>query len=141
MSAICGIEEGATPVGLGVFFGLPRVAALRQPQAGGRNPFGIEEYEDDFLFLGYRSLRRAWHRRAQSPWNWGRKLWKRKSSYIGNGSARFKIEVLKRGDEGVAAGMIAGFAAAVNYIHPDKPTELWVNGVGLAATHRREGRG
>ena len=68
-------------------------------------------------------------------------MWKRKSSYIGNGSARFKIEVLKRGDEGVAAGMIAGFAAAVNYIHPDTPTELWVNGVGLAATHRREGRG
>jgi aminoglycoside 6'-N-acetyltransferase I len=30
-------------------------------------------------------------------------------------------------------------ASAVHYVHPDKPPELWINEVGVAATHRRTG--
>ncbi len=37
------------------------------------------------------------------------------------------------------AGRIVGFASAVHYVHPDKPPELWVNEVGVAATHQRRG--
>lgn len=38
-------------------------------------------------------------------------------------------------------GLVVGFASAVHYIHPDKPAELWVNEVGVAATHRGRGLG
>lgn len=38
-------------------------------------------------------------------------------------------------------GLVVGFASGVHYIHPDKPPELWINEVGLAATHRRRGLG
>ncbi len=41
----------------------------------------------------------------------------------------------------VDAGVVVGFASAVHYIHPDKPPELWINEVGLAPTHRRQGLG
>ena len=35
-------------------------------------------------------------------------------------------------------GLVVGFASAVHYVHPDKPTELWINEVGVApAFHRR----
>lgn len=36
-------------------------------------------------------------------------------------------------------GRVVGFASAVDYIHPDKPPELWVNEVGVASTHQRGG--
>jgi ribosomal protein S18 acetylase RimI-like enzyme len=36
-------------------------------------------------------------------------------------------------------GVVIGFASAVHYIHPDKPPELWINEVGVAAPH--QGRG
>ena len=36
-------------------------------------------------------------------------------------------------------GVVVGFASAVNYIHPDKPAELWINEVGVAPTHRKRG--
>ncbi len=29
-------------------------------------------------------------------------------------------------------GGVVGFAPAVHYVHPDKPTELWINEVGVA---------
>jgi len=38
-------------------------------------------------------------------------------------------------------GCVVGFASGVDYIHPDKPLELWVNEVGVASTHRRKGLG
>jgi aminoglycoside 6'-N-acetyltransferase I len=39
-------------------------------------------------------------------------------------------------------GLVVGFVSAVHYIHPDKPRpELWINEVGVAATHRRRGLG
>jgi ribosomal protein S18 acetylase RimI-like enzyme len=34
---------------------------------------------------------------------------------------------------------IVGFASAVHYIHPDKPTELWINEVGVAEKHQNKG--
>jgi len=39
-------------------------------------------------------------------------------------------------------GIVVGFASAVHYIHPDKPSpELWINEVGVASTHRGRGVG
>jgi aminoglycoside 6'-N-acetyltransferase I len=35
--------------------------------------------------------------------------------------------------------LLVGMASAVHYVHPDKPPELWVNEVGVAETHRRQG--
>lgn len=40
-------------------------------------------------------------------------------------------------DEGVVVGMIT----AVDYVHPDKPLQLWINEVGVAPTHQRRGIG
>ncbi len=34
---------------------------------------------------------------------------------------------------------VVGFVSAVDYVHPDKPRELWINEVGVAASHRRLG--
>jgi aminoglycoside 6'-N-acetyltransferase I len=34
---------------------------------------------------------------------------------------------------------MVGFASAVHYVHPDKPTELWINEVDVAATYRGRG--
>jgi len=34
---------------------------------------------------------------------------------------------------------IVGFVSAVHYVHPDKPTELWINEVAVAPTHRGRG--
>lgn len=39
----------------------------------------------------------------------------------------------------IDAGVVVGFASGVHYIHPDKPAELWINEVGVAPTHRRQG--
>jgi ribosomal protein S18 acetylase RimI-like enzyme len=36
-------------------------------------------------------------------------------------------------------GTIVGMASAVRYVHPDKPSELWINEVGVAPTHQRRG--
>jgi GNAT superfamily N-acetyltransferase len=42
----------------------------------------------------------------------------------------------------VEGGWVVGFVSAVHYVHPDKPRpELWINEVGVAATHRRRGLG
>jgi ribosomal protein S18 acetylase RimI-like enzyme len=38
-------------------------------------------------------------------------------------------------------GVVVGFASGVHYVHPDKPAELWINEVGMAPTHRRQGLG
>jgi GNAT superfamily N-acetyltransferase len=39
-------------------------------------------------------------------------------------------------------GVVVGFASAVHYAHPDKPSpELWINEVGVASTYRRHGVG
>ncbi len=36
---------------------------------------------------------------------------------------------------------VVGMASAVHYVHPDKPPELWINEVGVAASHGRQGIG
>ena len=38
-------------------------------------------------------------------------------------------------------GSIVGFVSAVDYVHPDKPRQLWINEVGVAPTHRHRGVG
>lgn len=37
--------------------------------------------------------------------------------------------------------VVVGMASGVHYVHPDKPPELWVNEVGVAPTHHRQGIG
>jgi GNAT superfamily N-acetyltransferase len=37
--------------------------------------------------------------------------------------------------------VVVGMASAVHYVHPDKAPELWINEVGVAATHRKRGIG
>lgn len=34
---------------------------------------------------------------------------------------------------------LVGFASAVHYVHPDKPPQLWINEVGVAPSHQRQG--
>jgi ribosomal protein S18 acetylase RimI-like enzyme len=41
----------------------------------------------------------------------------------------------------IAEGCIIGFASAVDYIHPDKPRELWINEIGVAQPWERQGIG
>src|SRR5690348_11265901 len=38
-------------------------------------------------------------------------------------------------------GVVVGMASAVHYVHPDKPTELWINEVAVAPSHHRRGIG
>ena len=44
-------------------------------------------------------------------------------------------------DVGIDDGVVVGFASGVDYIHPEKPTELWINEVGVAPTHHGRGIG
>ena len=38
--------------------------------------------------------------------------------------------------------VVVGFVSAVIYLHPDKPApELWINEIGVAPTHQRQGIG
>lgn len=37
------------------------------------------------------------------------------------------------------AAVVVGFASGVHYVHPDKPPQLWINEVGVAPTHQRQG--
>jgi GNAT superfamily N-acetyltransferase len=41
----------------------------------------------------------------------------------------------------ILADRIVGFVSAVNYVHPDKSPELWINEVAVAPEHRRRGVG
>jgi aminoglycoside 6'-N-acetyltransferase I len=36
---------------------------------------------------------------------------------------------------------VVGFASGVHYLHPDKPPELFINEVGVAPPHQRQGVG
>lgn len=38
-------------------------------------------------------------------------------------------------------GLVVGFARGVDYMHPDKPPELFISEVAVAATHQRMGLG
>jgi len=39
----------------------------------------------------------------------------------------------------IDGGVVVGFASGVDYVHPDKPRELFINEVGTASTHRGRG--
>jgi aminoglycoside 6'-N-acetyltransferase I len=40
----------------------------------------------------------------------------------------------------IDAGVVVGFVSAVHHVHPDKPApELWINEVGVAPSHQRQG--
>lgn len=39
----------------------------------------------------------------------------------------------------VDGDLVVGFASAVDYVHPDKPAELWINELGVTPTHRNRG--
>jgi aminoglycoside 6'-N-acetyltransferase I len=41
----------------------------------------------------------------------------------------------------IDASHVVGFVSAVDYIHPDKPRELWINEVAVAPTHQGQGIG
>jgi aminoglycoside 6'-N-acetyltransferase I len=41
----------------------------------------------------------------------------------------------------IDGGVVVGMASAVDYVHPDKAAQLWINEVGVAPTHRRRGIG
>ena len=36
-------------------------------------------------------------------------------------------------------GIVVGMASAVHYVHPDKPAQLFINEVGVAPSHQRQG--
>ena len=43
---------------------------------------------------------------------------------------------------GLENNVVVGFVSAVIYVHPDKPApELWINEIGVAPTHHRQGIG
>ncbi|HTX49609.1 MAG TPA: GNAT family N-acetyltransferase [Caulobacteraceae bacterium] len=39
----------------------------------------------------------------------------------------------------IVGGMIVGMASGVRYVHPDKPSELWINEVGVSPGYQRRG--
>jgi aminoglycoside 6'-N-acetyltransferase I len=41
----------------------------------------------------------------------------------------------------IDGGQIVGFASGVHYLHPDKPSEMWINEVGVAPSHQGRGLG
>jgi aminoglycoside 6'-N-acetyltransferase I len=41
----------------------------------------------------------------------------------------------------IEEGRIVGFVSAVDYVHPDKPLELWINEVGVTSRMQRQGVG
>jgi len=42
----------------------------------------------------------------------------------------------------IDGNLVVGFVSAVHYVHPDKPCpELWINEIGVAASHQRQGIG
>src|SRR4051812_23895816 len=38
-------------------------------------------------------------------------------------------------------GWVVGMVTAVDYVHPDKAPQLWINEIGVAESHRRRGIG
>lgn len=41
----------------------------------------------------------------------------------------------------VVQGQVIGLASGVHYVHPDKPSEMWINEVGVAPSHQGHGVG
>ncbi len=41
----------------------------------------------------------------------------------------------------VDQAQVIGLASGVHYVHPDKPSEMWINEVGVAPSHQGQGVG
>lgn len=41
----------------------------------------------------------------------------------------------------IEGGTVVGMASGVEYFHPDKPPQLWINEVGVSPAHQRKGIG
>lgn len=41
----------------------------------------------------------------------------------------------------IESGVVVGMASAVDYVHPDKAAQLWINEIGVAPSHQRRGIG
>ena len=41
----------------------------------------------------------------------------------------------------VDRGQVIGLVSGVHYVHPDKPSEMWINEVGVTASHQGQGVG
>ncbi|MEO7521404.1 MAG: GNAT family N-acetyltransferase [Gemmatimonas sp.] len=41
----------------------------------------------------------------------------------------------------IESGVIVGMVSAVDYVHPDKAPQLWINEIGVALSHQRRGIG
>lgn len=54
-------------------------------------------------------------------------------------SAEFLVDPRHHLAVALDEGRVVGMASALHYVHPDKAPELWINEVGVAATHRRRG--
>lgn len=39
----------------------------------------------------------------------------------------------------IDGGIVVGMCTALDYVHPDKAPQLWINEVGVASSHRRRG--
>ncbi len=39
----------------------------------------------------------------------------------------------------IEQGVVVGFVSAVDYVHPDKPVELWINELAVAPPYQRQG--
>jgi ribosomal protein S18 acetylase RimI-like enzyme len=51
---------------------------------------------------------------------------------------RHHIAVALDGDDG---DLVVGMASGVHYVHPDKPPQMFINEVGVAPSHHRQGIG
>jgi aminoglycoside 6'-N-acetyltransferase I len=58
---------------------------------------------------------------------------------------RLSVEYLENPHSHLAvaidSGVVVGFASGIDYVHPDKARQFWVNEVCIASTHRRRGIG
>jgi aminoglycoside 6'-N-acetyltransferase I len=41
----------------------------------------------------------------------------------------------------IDGAQVVGFVSGLHYAHPDKPSEMWINEVGVAPSHQRRGLG
>ncbi len=59
-------------------------------------------------------------------------------AYLSDPSTRMLLAIETQAD---GTDLVVGQCAAVLHLHPDKPTELYVDELGTASTHRRRGIG
>jgi len=63
--------------------------------------------------------------------------WPVQSRWTGEFLADARHHMLVAVEDGVVVGMVS----AVDYVHPDKAPQLWINEIGVAPSHQRRGIG